>query len=91
MRWFFIWICLLPMSIFAQPNLVEIDTIKGCNCLDIDISNVFIAEEIVDTGQVSDTLAACYFHCIGNQYYKSRNYLAAIKNHENALTLHIKN
>jgi len=85
MRWFFIWIVFLPLSVFAQSDLVKIDAEKGCDCGDVDVSNLHLVEEVVNSGQVCDILAACYFHCIGLQYYLNGEHLKAIQNHESAI------
>ncbi len=90
MRWFFIWIISLPLGVFAQSNFVKIDTIKGCDCRNVSTSNLHLVEEIINTAQVSNTLTACYFHCLGVFYYNDYNFLESIKNHEDALALRKK-
>jgi len=94
MRWFFIWIMSLPLGAFAQSNLVDTNAEKGCDCGQIDSSNIQIIEGTVKTGQVSGRLAACYFHCIGAFYYNdvdNRDCLKSIKNYGDALALRKEN
>jgi len=94
MRWFFTLMIFLPLSVFAQSNFIKVDEKIGCvGCGDIDASNLHLVEQIFGSGQISDTLAACYFHCLGVFYYNdvdNRDYLKSIKNHGEALALRKK-
>jgi len=90
MHWFFIWIMLLPLYLNGQSDLkIKINDKRGCNCGEIDttIAKIGQAIQIVNLGEVRDTLAACYFHCIGVQYHKKKNYLQVIQFNKKALTL----
>ncbi len=91
MRWFFIWLIILPLHLYSQSDLeISIDGIKGCDCDTITQDNLKIALEYINSKPAGNAFIACYYHCIGIFFYKEEDYVKAINFHEEALKLRIE-
>jgi len=89
MRYFLLFLCLLPLHLNAQ-SVVDFEYKEGktkCICNDIPAQKIL---STLDTIKKNQRLLACCYHCIGSYYYNNFEDLKAIKYYKQALSIREK-